>query len=139
MTSTPTKAMLAAAAGNAYRISYGGRFGFQYADDTARAYIDAARVGFKGAEVFNLGGETVSMRDVVDAIEKAAPGSKGSITYDEVPLPFPAEIDNAPLVRVLGALHVTPLVKGVADSIRVFREALAEGRIAAADISSLLG
>ncbi len=138
MTSTPTKAMLAAAAGRPYRISYGGRFGFQYADDTARAYIDAARVDFKGAGVFNLGGETVSMQDVVGAIEKASPSSKGSITFDDVPLPFPAEIDNAPLVKVLGTLHMTPLVKGVADTIKVFGEALAEGRIMAADLSSLL-
>ncbi len=129
MTSTPTKAMLAAAACKPYRISYGGRFGFQYADDTARAYIDATRVGFKGAEVFNLGGETVSMRDVVDAIEKAAPSSNGSITYDDVPLPFPAEIDNEPLVRVLGSLRITPLSQGVEESISIFRQALAEGKI----------
>ena len=39
MTSTPTKAMLAAAAGRSYRISYGGRFGFEYADDVAQAFI----------------------------------------------------------------------------------------------------
>ena len=131
MTSTPTKAMLAAAAGKPYRISYGGRFGFQYTDDTARAYIDAARVGFKGAEVFNLGGETVSMQDVVDAIEAAAPSSKGSLTYDNVPLPFPAEIDNAPLVKLLGALQVTPLAVGVGECIRIFKKALSEGSISA--------
>ena len=39
MTSTPTKAMLAAAAGRSYRISYGGRFGFEYADDVPQAFI----------------------------------------------------------------------------------------------------
>lgn len=129
MTSTPTKAMLAVAAGKPYRISYGGRFGFQYADDTARAYIDAARVDFKGAEVFNLGGETVGMQAVIDAIEVAEPSSKGSITYEDISLPFPAEIDNAPLIKVLGTLHVTPLVQGVAESIGIFKQALAEGRI----------
>jgi len=129
MTSTPTKAMLAAAAGKPYRISYGGRFGFQYADDTARAYIDAARVEYKGCEVFNLGGETVGMQAVIDAIETAEPSSKGNISYDDIPLPFPAEIDNAPLVRVLGALHVTPLGEGVAESIRIFKQAFAQGVI----------
>jgi len=129
MTSTPTKAMLAAASGKPYRISYGGRFGFQYVDDTARAYVDAARVDFNGAGVFNLGGETVSMQDVVDSIERAAPSSKGSITYDNVPLPFPAEIDNAPLVRILGRLCLTPLARGVEESISLFKQALAEGKI----------
>ncbi len=129
MTSTPTKAMLAAAMGKPYRISYGGRFGFQYAGDTARAYINAARVDFKGAEVFNLGGETVCMQAVIDAIEVAEPSSKGNITYDDIPLPFPAEIDNAPLVRILGSLHVTPLGEGVAESIRIFKRAIAQGVI----------
>jgi nucleoside-diphosphate-sugar epimerase len=129
MTSTPTKAMLAAADGKPCKISYGGRFGFQYADDTARAYIDASRVDFKGAEVFNLGGETVSMQAVVNAIVQVEPSVKGSITYDDIPLPFPAEIDNAPLVKVLGAIKITPLAKGVEESIRIFKRALSDGRI----------
>jgi len=129
MTSTPTKAMLAAAASKPYRISYGGRFGFQYADDTARAYIDAARVDFKGAEVFNLGGETVGMRDVIDAIETAEPSSRGNITYEDIPLPFPVEIDNGPLIKLLGILRMTPLQMGVGESIRIFKKALAEGSI----------
>jgi UDP-glucuronate 4-epimerase len=57
MTSTPTKAILAAAAGKPFHITYGGRYCFQYADDTARAFIQAARADFQGAEVFNLGGD----------------------------------------------------------------------------------
>ena len=129
MTSTPTKAMLAAAAGKPYNISYGGRFGFQYAGDAARAYIDAARVDFKGAEVYNLGGETVGMDDVVRAIEAAEPSARGNITYTDSPLPFPAQIDNTPFVKLLGILRITPLAVGVGESIRIFQKALAEGSI----------
>ncbi len=66
MTSTPTKAILAAAAGQAYNISYGGRYCFQYADDTARVFIQAARSDFMGADIFNLGGESVSTLDVIN-------------------------------------------------------------------------
>jgi len=131
MTSTPTKAMLAAAAGKPYNISYGGRFGFQYADDAAKAYIDAARVDFKGAEVFNLGGETVGMDDVIREIATSAPSSGGTITCSDNPLPFPVQIDNAPLIKLLGSLRVTPLPRGVAESIRAFKKALSEGRITA--------
>jgi len=129
MTSTPTKAMLAAAAGKPYNISYGGRFGFQYADDAARAYIEATRVDFKGAEVYNLGGETVGMDDIVREIEAAEPSSRGNITYSNSPLPFPAQIDNMPFVKLLGVLHVTPLAVGVGESIKIFKKALAEGSI----------
>ena len=132
LTSTPTKAMLAAAAGKPYNISYGGCFGFQYADDAAKAYIDAARVDFKGAEVFNLGGETVGMDDIIREIEAAEPSARGTIIYDNKPLPFPEQIDNAPLVALLGALRVTPLARGVGESIRTFKKALAEGTIKAA-------
>ena len=56
MTSSPTKAMLAAARGEPYHISFGGRFGFQYVDDVARLFIKAARSDFQGAGVFNIGG-----------------------------------------------------------------------------------
>jgi UDP-glucuronate 4-epimerase len=131
MTSTPTKAMLAAAAGLPYHITYGGHFGFQYADDTAVAFIGAARAAIKGAEAFNLGGQTVGIQDVVREIVDAEPSARDKITYDEVPLPFPAEIDNAPLVALLGGLRVTPLADGVRETIALFKKALADGRISA--------
>jgi nucleoside-diphosphate-sugar epimerase len=130
MTSTPTKAMLAAAAGNAYHITYGGRFGFQYADDTARAFIGAARAKIEGAEVFNLGGQTVGIEDVVREIEAAAPALRGKITHETNPLPFPEEIDNAPLVALLGGLAITPLPDGVRQTIEIFTKALSDGRVA---------
>ena len=41
MTSTPTKAMLAAALGRPYHISYGGSVVFQHADDAAAAFRKA--------------------------------------------------------------------------------------------------
>ncbi len=129
LTSTPTKAMLAAAAGLPYHITFGGRFGFQYADDAAGAFINASRVSLKGAEVFNLGGATVSVEDIVAEIENAEPSRRGTITYDENPLPFPEEINNAPLVALLGGLRATPLSDGVRETIRIFKKALLDGRI----------
>jgi len=138
LTSTPTKAMLAAIAGKSYNISYGGRFGFQYADDAAMAYIDASRVDFKGAEVFNLGGEAVGMDDIIREIEAAEPSASGIITYTDKPLPFPEQIDNAPLTSLLGTLRVTPLARGVAESIRIFKKAISEGSITTEQLNSWL-
>ncbi len=54
---------------------------------------------------------------------------RGKITYDEKPLPFPEEIDNAPLVALLGGLRVTPLNSGVRETISIFKKAVADGRI----------
>jgi len=129
MTSTPTKAMLAAAMRKPYRISYGRRFGFQYTDDVAKAFIDAARVSFEGAEVFNIGGCSVSMDEVTAAIEEACPSAKGTITYEDIHLPFPEEVDNSSLVKLIGEYRETPLKEGVKETIALFRKALSDGKI----------
>jgi nucleoside-diphosphate-sugar epimerase len=129
MTSTPTKAMLAAAAGQPYHISYGGRYCFQYADDTAKVFIQAARASFEGAEVFNIGGGSVSTAQVIQAIEKAEPTALGKITFSDVPLPFPAEVDNQSLIHAIGAVAYTSLPAGVTETIEIFRRSLAEGKI----------
>ncbi len=129
MTSTPTKAILAAAAGQSYHISYGGRYCFQYGDDTAKAFIQAARTDFHGAEVFNLGGDSVSTVEVISAIEQAEPSARGRISFDDVPLPFPPEVDNTALVNAIGPLSFTQLADGVAETLNIFRRALAEGKI----------
>ncbi len=92
MTSTPTVAMLAAAAGQPYRISYGGRYCFQYADDVARAFIQSTRTDFNGADVFNVGGSSVSTAEVITAIERELPDIRGQITFEDI----------NPLVALLG-------------------------------------
>lgn len=129
MTSSPTKAMLAAAMGVPYRISYGGRLCFQYADDVAKIFIRSSRAAFDGAEVFNVGGETVSMEQIVACIERARPDMKGAYTYDPAPLPFPEEMDNSALKRTLGDLTFTPLEQGVSETIELFSQAIANGKL----------
>jgi UDP-glucuronate 4-epimerase len=129
MTSTPTKAMLAAVRGEPYRISFGGRFGFQYADDVAKVFIKAARTDFQGAEVFNIGGTSVRMEDVVETIEAIVPSQRGTITFEDKALPFPGEMDNSQLVACLGPLHETSLREGIAETIAIFRDALKAGAI----------
>jgi len=117
LTSTPTQAMLAAARGEPYRISFGGRTQLHYAPDVARAFIRASRTPFEGAAVYNLGGPAVHMGEVVAAIEAAAPETAGLVTFDDVPLPFPEQLAepwfDAPL---------TPLADGVRETIELFRQ-----------------
>jgi UDP-glucuronate 4-epimerase len=129
MTSTPTKAMLAAARGESYHISYGGRSGLQYADDVAKVFIRAARTDFQGAEVFNIGGTSVTMEEVVQTIEAVVPSQKGTITFEDQPLPFPEEVDNSQLVACLGPFRETPLKEGISETIAIFKDALKSGTI----------
>jgi UDP-glucuronate 4-epimerase len=129
MTSSPTVAMLAAVSGKPYRISYGKRYCFQYGDDVANCFIRCARTNFDGAEVFNIGGPSVSTSQVIAAIEKTEPSARGKITFDDIPLPSPEEVDGSALENVIGPLPYTPLEQGVAETMGIFRKKVNEGKI----------
>jgi nucleoside-diphosphate-sugar epimerase len=131
MTSSPTKAMFAAAVGQPYHIPFGGRGDFQYADDVAKAFIACARVPFAGAEIFNLRGSVAHMSDVITAIEVAEPAATGAITFDDKPLALPEEADATPLIQLIGAIPYTPLEQAVAETVALFRARVADGTMAA--------
>jgi UDP-glucuronate 4-epimerase len=120
LTSTPTQAMLAAAEGRAFHISFGGRCIFSHARDVARAFILAAQACDSGAMVCNVPGPVASMTEVVDAIEEAAPEVAGRITFEDIPLPFPEDMESSFEDRV-APLPQTALVDGVRETIDGFR------------------
>ncbi|MCX7027142.1 MAG: NAD(P)-dependent oxidoreductase [Spirochaetes bacterium] len=128
MSSTPTTAMKSAVKLERYEISYGGVFNFQYADDTAKAFINAASVNYIGADAYNLGGTPVDMKDVVHAIELAEPRAAGLITYLDGTLPFPPRASKVELEKVIGQMYETPLVEGVRASMEIFRKNAAPGK-----------
>jgi nucleoside-diphosphate-sugar epimerase len=114
MTAGPTLAMAAAACGEPYSIGWSSRSTFNYAPDAARAFVDAARAATEGAPVYNIPGENVPMSDVVSAIEAEVPDAR--ITFDDVALPFPEEFATGGF-----AMPVTPLARGVRETIELFR------------------
>jgi nucleoside-diphosphate-sugar epimerase len=127
VTSSPTAAMFAAAAGSTFHIPYGGRFPVQYVPDVARAMIAASRSSHAGASVHDIPGPSVRMGEIVEAIEAAAPEAAGRITFDDVRLPFSEEAELESLVRLIGPVPVTPIEQGVAQTIEIFRRLLAKG------------
>jgi UDP-glucuronate 4-epimerase len=129
LTSSPTAAMLAAAAGRPFEIPFGGRFQFQYAPDVAAAFILASRSQARSATVHNLSSAAVHMSEVVAAIEAAEPAAVGTITFVEQQLPFPAEADHASLRQIIGEPPETPLRDGVRDTIGRFRDLIAAGAV----------
>jgi UDP-glucuronate 4-epimerase len=120
LTASPTLAMAAAARGEDYTIAFGGRTQLQFAPDTARVFVAAARAATEDARVFHLGGPAVALTEVARAIEAAVPGA--SIAVDEQTiLPFPEEFDGAPLDEALGGIRWTPLQEGVAATVERLR------------------
>ncbi|MBI5877890.1 MAG: SDR family oxidoreductase [Chloroflexi bacterium] len=127
MTSLPTKAMLSAAIGKPYTITYGGAGTFVLAGDAARALIGCADTPSGGARVFNLGGSNVKVQEVVDAIAETVHDSQVTITG--APLAVPSFLDDAALRAFVPGLKYTPLIDGVRETISAFRDLVARGRI----------
>jgi nucleoside-diphosphate-sugar epimerase len=126
LTADPSLAMAAAARGEGYVMRWGGRCQLQYAPDVARIFIASARAAHRGAAVFNLGGPSSQMRDVVTAIETAAPEVAGLVQFEDVQLPFPAEMEDGDLEGVVGPIERTPLDEGTRLTIEQYRARVAQ-------------
>lgn len=129
LSSTPTTAMLAAAAEHPYHISYGGRTVLQYAEDTANAFIQSARSDYEGAGAFNLSGLSAHMQEVKEAIITARPDAKELITFEDFQLPFPMEVDGSGLEEAVGAIHHKALADAIGETIEMFAGLIRDGKI----------
>jgi len=121
LTADPTLAMKAAARGEGYEMRWGGRCQLQYAADAAQIFIAAARAEHDGAAVFNIGGPSSHAGDVVNAIEAAAPEVAGRITFEDLQLPFPEEMEEGDLEDVVGPIEWTTLPEGTRQTIELYR------------------
>jgi nucleoside-diphosphate-sugar epimerase len=139
VTSKPTVAMIAAAAGRPYRIGFSGRYQFQFAEDVAEAFIRAARLPAEGAAVYNIGGSLFGIDQIIETIEAVAPGSAGKVTAENATMPFPAGFDGGALQTAIGAIAETPLEEGVRRTVECYRAALGDGRMGPTDLDRILG
>lgn len=127
LTSEPTKAMLAAAAGHPYHISFGGTMQFQLASDVAQYFIEAATLPLDGARGFNLGTQPTEVQKVVEIIKRLKPGLE--LTVADRTLPFPMGFDDSDLRKQFWQTYETPLEEGIRQTIEHFEICLADGRL----------
>jgi nucleoside-diphosphate-sugar epimerase len=133
MSSEPTKAMLAAAAGQPYRMKFNGNLLLTHAEDCARVFIGAARAaaGSGDALCLNVPGRRAGMADVARLIEEIVPRAQGLITWESAPVIRAPALISAPAVEdVIGAVHNRPLAEGVRQTIEHFERALGSGLLA---------
>ena len=121
LTASPTLAMAAAARGEDSTIAFGGRTQLQFAPDTGRVFVAAARAATEGARVFHLGGPAVTLAETATAIEEAS-GTKVAVD-EQTLLPFPEEFEGGALDEALGGIRWTPLEEGVRQTIERLRVA----------------
>ena len=118
LTSQPTLAIEAAVSGEPYHIDYRGTATYQFAPDVARQFIMAARVGGVGAEVYTLGGDTVSVSDFVSIVLDVTSGD--GITIGRDSLPFPNRGDDGPLLARFRDVPHTPLREAIGATAEFF-------------------
>ncbi len=129
ITSDPTKAMLAAAAGKPFTIQYSNGFLLQFASDVARQLIEASRHPDRGQHIFNLGGEAPSMPGLIEMIQEIVPGAQ--IDFRERRFPIPELMDSTALREHFTQVPETPLQSGIERTIQMFRSFLAAGKLSA--------
>ncbi len=129
VTSEPTKAILAAAAGRPYHISYGGLQDLQYVRDVAATFLRTLTEPFEGAEAYNVRGTVATIEEFAASLRQAAPEAAALITHGDRQLPIAPDLDDSRLAAAFGPLPRTSLADGVAETYQRFRTILARGAI----------
>jgi nucleoside-diphosphate-sugar epimerase len=134
VTSEPTKAIKAAAAGRKYAITYGGLQDLQYTGDVAATFVQALNAPTEGAEVFNVRGAVVTIEEFVATLKSVAPASADLITHGTRQLPIAPDLDDSRLAVALAPLPRTALVDGIRATYDRFAKLKAEGRLDLSDL-----
>jgi nucleoside-diphosphate-sugar epimerase len=132
LTSDPTKAMKAAIFGVPFHIRFSGSTDFQYVADTAAAFVACADASLPGAHVFNLHGETVEVRQIVDVINQEV--DRELVTFGGDPIPVAPSLDDAAIRRAIGDLPATRVEVGVHETMKRFAELRDAVRLDTSDI-----
>lgn len=137
LTSSPTKAMLAATLGCSYEIGFGGSSLFHHAVDVARALVAATRAPSEGSFVLNLNGARATVSEIIRILGDLLGASADGITAKSEPIPFPDDADTTGL-DVIGPPIVTPLREGIAGTVDFFHDLESRGALVPEDHGLLI-
>ncbi len=136
MTSEPTKAIKAALLGRPYHINFGGWTDFQYVDDVAKTFVYALERSYTGAKSYNLRGAVVTMKQFHDALATVLPEAARLVTYGTTQIAIAYDLSDDGLQRDLGPMPKTALVDGIRETVGLFRELNAQGRLDTSDLEA---
>ena len=136
MTSEPTKAIKAAMLGRPYAISFGGWTDFQYVDDVAKAFVLSLERPYTGAKSYNLRGAVVTLADFHRALCAVLPDAAKLVTLGTTQIAIAYDLSDAGIERDLGPMPKTPLEDGIRETVAIFRQLQAEGRLDTSDLDA---
>ena len=125
MTSEPTKALLAVAAGKPFHISFGGTMQFQWASDVAQQFIAAAQAAPDGACSFNLGTSPKTVDQFVQVLNDIRPDAE--VIVGSTILPFPTGFDGTAISNYTAKIYETSLSDGIAQTLTHFEQVISQG------------
>jgi len=128
LTSDLAKAILAAVAGRSFTIKFGGQTALQYARDVAQMFIRTARVEYQGHTVCNMQNDSVTVEKFIEILEEKFPNCDIDLNQS-IDLPFPSQLQDIGLQKIIGEIPHTPLPDGIVESGQIFKELLNKGKI----------
>lgn len=135
VTSEPTKAIKAVAAGRSFRIGYGGFQDLQYVADVAEIFLRCLNASeHQGAEALNVRGDVVSIETFIAALRAVAPEAERLVTHGDLQLAIAPNLDDSRLQRLFGPLPRTPLETGIRETFHRFRELRDRGKLDLSDL-----
>lgn len=136
MTSEPTKAIKAVLLGRPYHISFGGWSDFQYVDDVAKAFVLCLDRPYTGAKSYNLRGDVITLADFHKALCRVLPEAAKLVTLGTTQIAIAYDLSDAGIERDLGPMPKTKLEDGVRETVAIFRQLQAEGRLDTSDLDA---
>jgi nucleoside-diphosphate-sugar epimerase len=127
LTSKTTFAILAAAAGKPYEVSFSGGVSWLYAGEVASAFIRAVSRERKGAPVFDMNGVYAPVEEGLRILKQLAPSA--TITSSGQPLAFPMHLPDESLRAQLGNYGSMPLAEGIRETYEAFRSLIQRGLV----------
>lgn len=134
MTSEPTKAIKACLLGRPYHISFGGWSDFQYVDDVAKAFVQCLERPYSGAKSYNLRGAVITLADFHTALCRVLPDAAKLVTFGKTQIAIAYDLADTGIERDLGPMPKTSLEDGIRETVTIFRQLQAEGRLDTSDL-----
>lgn len=136
ITSGPTTAIKAAVVGQPFEIQFGGPVSMQLVDDTAKTFIACAESKNKGARVYNIRGEVVTVEEVINTIEQVLPNSQGLIRCKDQRIAIATNFDEQGLKTELGQVPATSIKDGIKKTAEIFSRLNDENRLDLSDLQT---
>jgi nucleoside-diphosphate-sugar epimerase len=136
MTSEPTKAIKAVLLGRPYAINFGGWTDFQYVDDVAKTFVNSLTRPYTGAKSYNLRGAVLPLTEFHAALCRVLPAAEQLVTLGSAQIAICYDLSDDGLQTDLGPMPRTPLEAGIRETVEIFKQLQAEGRLDTADLDA---